>query len=59
MKITKKMRKKAKGMNAVTKRNFEDGHCVPEFRNISPVGQVANFIKTKKGVPYVNPNNFA
>lgn len=58
MKITKKMRKAAKGMNAATKAAFETGHRAPVYRNLAPAGQLAVFKKIVPGVPYVNPNNF-
>lgn len=50
MKITKKMRKREKGMNAITKANFEEGHRPPVYNDKG--------VKIQRGVPYVNPNNF-
>ena len=43
-KVTKKMRKKEKGMNAATRRDFNAGYKKPSFLD--------------SGTTYVNPNNF-
>tara|TARA_B110000902_G_C13967973_1_gene460065 strand:+ start:346 stop:525 length:180 start_codon:yes stop_codon:yes gene_type:complete len=58
MKITKKMRKKTNGMNAITKQHFADGFRNPHFRDIAPEGSLPNFVKVLKGIPYVNAANF-
>jgi len=52
VKITKKMRKIAKGMNHVTKLNFMNGR-VEHNTNLREYGRIFN-----TGTPYVNPNNF-
>ena len=44
MKVTKKMRKKAKGMNAATRRDYNKGYKEPHLFS--------------RGTTYVNPNNF-
>mgnify|MGYP003642458253 CR=1 FL=1 len=58
MKVTKKMRKKAEGMNAITRKNYEEGFKPEKFHNIAEFGDVVNYVKVAKGTPYVNPNNF-
>jgi hypothetical protein len=58
MKITKKMRKKANGMNAVTAIHFKKGTSAPRFINVSPLGNVPEYQKVAKGVPFVNSKNF-
>ena len=62
MKITKKMRKAAKGMNAITKQNSDKGFKPVTYngsealtlanRKIPPYGKLGN------GTPYVNQANF-
>jgi len=58
MKETKHQRKLRKGMNAVTKQNFEDGYSPPLYKNVAAIGQLERMVKVQKGVPYVNSNNF-
>lgn len=54
MKITKKMRKKAMGMNAITSMNLKRG-----FRSVNGQGAIIPpFSKIGAGTPYVNPDNF-
>lgn len=52
MKITKRMKKKANGMNHATEKAFKAGARNPVFQMQFP------FMKMTKGVPYVNVNNF-
>lgn len=63
MKITKKMRKAAKGMNAITKQNFKRG-----FRPVTYTGRngaighkgehIKPYSKMFNGTPHVNQANF-
>lgn len=58
MKETKKQLKLRKGMNAATAHAFKKGHSAPLYTNIAKPNEPELFAKVKKGVPYVNPNNF-
>jgi len=56
MKMNKKLRKMYKGMNAVTRKHFDEG-----FKPVTYAGRgemASTFSKIKKGTPYVNPLNF-
>lgn len=50
MKITKKMRKKARGMNAATREAYQAGH--------RPAIYSEHGTKTQAGIPFVNHMNF-
>jgi hypothetical protein len=63
MRVTKKMRKKAEGMNAITQQHYNDGSQPPIYSGgnwtVNPSGKdVAPHSKIGKGTPYVNINNF-
>lgn len=62
MKITKRMRKKIKGMNAATKAALENGFEPPRYNGSEPVmvgyDLIPPYAKMSKGVPYVNQFNF-
>tara|TARA_R110000782_G_scaffold130061_1_gene221733 strand:+ start:690 stop:875 length:186 start_codon:yes stop_codon:yes gene_type:complete len=58
VKVTKKMRKKAEGMNAITRKNYGEGFKPEKFHNIAEFGDAVNYVNHTKGTPYVNPNNF-
>lgn len=54
--MNKKLRKMYKGMNAVTRKHFDEG-----FKPVTYAGRgemASTFSKIKKGTPYVNPLNF-
>jgi hypothetical protein len=62
MKMNKKLRKLYKGMNAVTRKHFDEGfkpvtYAGKDGVNIGGV-KIPPFSKIKKGTPYVNPLNF-
>lgn len=58
MKTTKKMRKQANGMNAATEEHFKEGFKAPVLKDIAFPGNMPNFVKVRKGTPYVNIANF-
>ena len=52
--MTKRERKAAKGMNAATRWAHEQGHRRPAYQLFNGV-----YVCVSKGIPYVNPRNFA
>lgn len=58
--LTKRQRKLANGMNAVTQQWFEDGHKTPQYVNINSghPDKLPHYVKVAKGTPYVNIKNF-
>ena len=60
MKVTKKARKKANGMNAITKIHFKwgRGHRVPIYNTGGQELDKPLTAKLIAGVPYVNELNF-